>query len=80
MIRISDAIALSLVGAPVSSNGTSLELGAEHEIVGSVSIFGYDFSADGQRFLLCLRTSQLARTPLTVVQNWLGILDKKTAR
>jgi hypothetical protein len=65
-----------LTSAPVLSSGKTISFGDERQLIGSVSIFGYDFTADGQRFLLCLRGQQIAAHPLTVVQNWMSTLKK----
>jgi hypothetical protein len=65
-----------LTAAAVLSTGQNIQFGEERQLIGSVSIFGYDFSADGQRFLLCLRNQQMASQPLTVVENWTSALKK----
>jgi hypothetical protein len=66
----------SLVAAMVTSDGGTIQFGEEHQLIGSVSILGYNVSSDGQRFLLCLRARQISMQPLTVVQNWMQILPK----
>jgi hypothetical protein len=42
--------------------------------VDGLSIIGYDVAADGQRFLVRLRSQQAASRPLTVVENWTAAL------
>ena len=66
----------SLMVVAVTSNGHGLQFGDEHQIAGSLSILGYDVSADGQRFLLALRGRQISTEPLTVLQNWKAVLKK----
>jgi hypothetical protein len=66
----------SLVATPVNFSGKGVEIGAEKQIVGSLSVLGYDESADGQRFLLRIRSRQAAAQPLTVVQNWTAALKE----
>jgi Tol biopolymer transport system component len=66
----------TLMAAPVTSNEHGLQFGDEHQIIGSLSILGYDVSADGQRFLLALRARQISTEPLIVLQNWRAVLNK----
>ena len=69
-------IGRSLVAAAVNFTGNTIDIGAEKQIVGSLSILGYDVTSDGQRFLLRLRSREAASQPLTVVQNWTAALKK----
>jgi hypothetical protein len=66
----------SLVAVTVNIGLHGIRFGEERQLIRSLSILGYDISADGQRFLLCLRTRQVASLPLTVVQNWETALRK----
>jgi len=66
----------SLVAAKVTTNGSTIQFGEDHQLIDSESILGYDVSSDGQRFLLCLRARQISMHPLTVLQNWMQILPK----
>jgi Tol biopolymer transport system component len=66
----------SLVAVTVNNGPHGIQFGEERPLFRSLSILGYDVSADGQRFLLCLRTRQVTSLPLTVVQNWETVLRK----
>ena len=66
----------ALVATAVSTHSNTVQIGAGHQIVGYVSILGYDASSDGQRFLLSSPTRLLASQPMTVVENWTAALKK----
>ena len=66
----------TLNGVAVTPLGKSLQIGAAQQIFGGLTIYGYDVSPDGQRFLLVLRSPKAGGLPLTVVQNWLTLLKR----
>ena len=61
---------------PLTINRTTVQVGEPQQIIGSLSILGYDITSDGQRFLVMTRNRRLASQPLTVVQNWTAMLKK----
>ena len=71
----------TLAAAAVSVSGASLEVGAVRALgipgfAGATS-YMYDVSADGQRFLVAAPREQKASTPLTLIQNWPALLNRK---
>jgi Tol biopolymer transport system component len=65
-----------LMAVRVEPNGKVLQFSEPQELFSGVSILGYDTSADGQRFLLALRSRELGTLPLTVVLNWMATMRK----
>ena len=62
-----------LKATTVNSSGHAIEVGQERDLIDAgVSILGYCISPGG-RFLLKLRSHEVAVRPLTVVQNWMSI-------
>jgi Tol biopolymer transport system component len=66
----------SLVAAAVEIKGGTVQVGEEREVLGPLSIQGYDVSADGQRFVVVARSRRASSRPLTVVENWMSGLRK----
>jgi len=69
-----------LMAAEVSLKGDTLEVGAVRPLFGPIytAIAGYlyDVSADGQRILAAVPSTQSTSEPLTLVQNWVEGLKK----
>lgn len=59
-----------LLAARLDITGDTVRVNEEQQIIGPLSILGFDVSADGQRFLVRTRTQQLLSQPLTVAENW----------
>lgn len=66
-----------LWGAAIETKGDNVQIGGERQIIGPLSLSGYDVSSDGQRFLVQTPTHRLTSRPLTVVQNWAVGLGRK---
>jgi len=65
-----------LMAVAMSTDGNATQIGEARQVLGSLSILGYDVSPDGQRFLVELLSRKHASQPLTVVQNWTAALKK----
>ena len=67
-----------LMAAQVSVKGAAMEVGAVMPLfnVPVRASLAYDVAADGQRFLVVVPPEQNAAEPLTLVQNWMGLLKK----
>ena len=66
-----------MMAVAVNSSGGSMELGTARPLFGSIPPplgHVYDVSKDGQRFLV--RVEVQADEPLTLVQNWTGLLKQ----
>ena len=66
-----------MMAVAVNSSGGSMELGTARPLFGSIPPplgHSYDVSKDGQRFLV--RVEVHADEPLTLVQNWTGLLKQ----
>jgi serine/threonine protein kinase len=68
-----------LMAAEVSVKHAGIEVGAARSLGISVAagVYPYDVSADGQRFLVAVPREQKSPAPLTLVQNWTSLLNKK---
>jgi hypothetical protein len=69
----------TLMAAEVAIKSGSVEVGAVRPlgIPAGTGTYGYDVSADGQRFLVAVPREQKSQAPLTLVQNWTALLKKK---
>ncbi len=69
-----------LYAVDVSENGSTLVLGAPHELFDGNSVPGtsgaFDVTPDGKRFLINASTDSQAQYPLTLVTNWTADLKK----
>ena len=68
--------ARQLLAVPVNATDNGLRIGEAKQIIGPLTILGYDVSSDGQRLLMRVRTTRITSQPLTVVQNWATDLSK----
>ena len=69
-----------LMAAEVSSKGASLEVAAIRPLgipVITGRVYLYDVSADGQRFLVATPMEQKPSAPLTLIENWTALLQRK---
>src|SRR5262249_55632678 len=66
----------TLVTVPVEIKNGTVVVGEEHQIISSLTIWDYDVSADGQRFLVVARSQEAANNPMTVVKNWTAGIKK----
>jgi eukaryotic-like serine/threonine-protein kinase len=64
-----------LVETEVEMRDRTVRVGTEQPLIDGVSIQGYDVSADGQRFLILLRSREVATRPLTLVENFTAALN-----
>jgi hypothetical protein len=60
----------------VSTERDTIRVGEERELFGltNASIYRYDVSSDGLRFLIKMRDPSAASQPLTAVYNWISAL------
>ena len=67
-----------LMAAEVAVKGGALEVGAVHSLFGPLAFefYPYEVSADGQHFLALRAPEEKGVTPLTLIQNWTGLLKK----
>ena len=69
----------NLMAVEVSLHAGSIEVGAPRLLFGPLILGGgfmYDVSPDGQRILAVTETNQDSDEPITIVQNWPGLLKK----
>jgi hypothetical protein len=66
-----------LVATEVSTKSGRIDVGATRSLHIPVTSYGYDVTADGQRFLVAVPREQKSSVPLTLVQNWTALLKKK---
>ena len=68
------------MAAEVTPKGGTLEVGMIRPLFGPISpgSYTYDVTADGQRFVAMFSHEQKAGEPLTLIQNWTGLLKKLT--
>jgi Tol biopolymer transport system component/predicted Ser/Thr protein kinase len=69
----------NLMAVEVSLHSSSIDVGPPRLLFGSLITGGgfmYDVSPDGQRILAITETNQDSDEPITVVQNWPGLLKK----
>jgi Tol biopolymer transport system component len=60
---------------PVTSSKNTIEVGKERDlIVAENTIYGFDISPDGKRFIAKVRGREASLRPLTVVQNWVSAI------
>ena len=68
------------MAAEVNGQGANFEVGTVRPLFkmspAGAGIYKYDVSADGQRFLINMRTLETAPAPVTVVLNWTAGLRK----
>lgn len=65
-----------LMAVRLNVKGATVQVGEARQVIGPLSIMGYDVTSDGQRVLVMTRNRRLASQPLTVVQNWSATLKK----
>jgi Tol biopolymer transport system component/DNA-binding winged helix-turn-helix (wHTH) protein len=65
-----------LMAVAVSTERDTIRVGEERELFGltNASIYRYDVSSDGLRFLIKMRDPSAASQPLTAVYNWISAL------
>ena len=72
-----------LMAAEIAARGQTLEVGRIQKLFGSVITtvgYLYDVSLDGSRFIVAqegAETGGAARPPLTLVENWTGLLTRR---
>jgi len=67
----------TLAATEVSVKSGRIEVGSTRSLRIPVTGYGYDVTADGQRFLVVMPREQKSAEPLTLVQNWTALLKKK---
>ena len=71
------------MAAEIAARGQTLEVGRIQKLFGSVITtvgYLYDVSLDGSRFIVAqegAETGAAARPPLTLVENWTGLLTRR---
>jgi Tol biopolymer transport system component len=66
----------TLVATEVSTRSGRIEVGVTRSLRIPAG-YGYDVTADGQRFLVTMPPEQKSAAPLTLVQNWTALLKRK---